>query len=103
MRALKIVAGSLALVLAIPGLAEAQQGATTGAVTGALTGGLVGGPIGAVIGGVAGAAIGDATEAASQPHPQPYYVERPAGAARVIQRTCVRDAAGNQTCRETTR
>jgi hypothetical protein len=99
MRALKIVAGFLALMLAIPGLAEAQQGATTGAVTGALTGGLVGGPIG----GVAGAAIGDATEAASQPHPQPYYVERPAGAARVIQRTCVRDAAGNQTCRETTR
>ncbi len=101
MHALRMMAGSLALLLAVPGLAVAQQGATTGAVTGALTGGLVGGPIGAVIGGVAGAAIGDAAEAGAQP--EAYHVQRPAGAARVIQRTCVRDTAGNQTCRETVR
>lgn len=101
MRALKIVAGSLALTLTIPGLAAAQQGATTGAVTGAITGGLVGGPIGAVIGGFAGAAVGGAAE--SEPQLGTYSVQQPAGAPRVIQRTCVRDGAGNQTCRETVR
>ena len=70
-------------------------------MTGALTGGLVGGPIGAVIGGVAGAAIGDATETSTQP--ETYGYQRPARGARMIQRTCVQDAAGNQTCRETVR
>lgn len=101
MRILTMMAGSFALVLATAGPAMAQQGIATGAVTGALTGGLVGGPIGAVVGGVAGAALGDAAEAGSQP--EAYEVRRLGAAARVIQRTCVRDAAGNQTCRETVR
>jgi len=91
----------LALTLAVPGVAAAQQGTTTGAITGALTGGLVGGPIGAGIGSMAGAAIGWATEADSQPYAP--AIEQPARAARVIQRTCVSDAAGNRTCRETVR
>ena len=101
MRALQTTACSLALLLASSGLGLAQQGATTGALTGALTGGLVGGPIGAVIGGVAGAAIGEAAQSGTEP--ETYEVRRPAGAARVIQRTCVHDAAGNQTCRELVR
>jgi hypothetical protein len=100
MRILTMMAGSFALVLANAGPAMVQQGIATGAVTGALTGGLVGGPIG-VVGGVAGAALGDAAEAGSQP--EAYEVRRLGAAARVIQRTCVRDAAGNQTCRETVR
>src|SRR3712207_4982925 len=62
MRVLKIVAVSLGLMLASPGLAVAQEGFAAGAITGALTGGLVGGPIGAAIGGLAGAAIGGAAE-----------------------------------------
>src|SRR4051812_26728989 len=69
MRGLKIIIGSLALALAFPGLAAAQEGIATGAVIGAITGGLVGGPIGAVIGGVAGAALGDADAVTSQSEP----------------------------------
>jgi phage tail tape-measure protein len=98
MRGLKIIVGSLALALAFPGLAAAQEGIATGAVTGAITGGLVGGPIGAVIGGVAGAALGDAAAVTSQS--EPLVVQNPVTAPVMIQRTCVRDAAGNQTCRE---
>lgn len=48
------------LVLAVPAVATAQDGAGTaaGATTGAVGGALVGGPVGAVIGGVAGAVVG---------------------------------------------
>src|SRR3954469_11398424 len=101
MRCLTMMVSLLALTLAVPDVAAAQQGTTTGALTGALTGGLVGGPIGAVIGGVAGAAIGGAAESGAEP--EAYEVRRPAGGARVIQRTCVQDAAGNQTCRDMVR
>jgi len=146
MRVLKIVAVSLGLVLASPGLAVAQEAFVAGAITGALTGGLVGGPIGAAIGGIAGATIGGAAEAdharrqavrpvadlggvpraysppqrTTAPYPRriarPYFPPRAARAqltrvqrqqlasvVAVTERTCVRDRAGNQTCREVVR
>src|SRR3954470_7861735 len=63
MRSPKIVALSLVLTLASPGLAAAQEALAAGAITGALTGALLGGPIGAAVGGLAGAALGGAAEA----------------------------------------
>ena len=141
MRALKIAAISLALSMASPGLAVAQEGFTAGTVAGALTGAVIGGPIGAAIGGLLGAAIGGAAEAdharlqpvradagfeVAETYPRQRGVEtyprriartysrsrvarsqspaarqlRLASALTVVERTCVRDRAGNQTCRE---
>lgn len=53
-----------ALVLAVPAVASAQQGAgvAAGATTGAVGGAIVGGPVGAVVGGVAGAVVGGISE-----------------------------------------
>ena len=143
MRALKIAAISLALSMASPGLAVAQEGFTAGTVAGALTGAVIGGPIGAAIGGLLGAAIGGAAEAdhaqlqpvradagfgVAETDPRQRGVEtyprrriartysrsrvarsqspaarqpRLASVLTVVERTCVRDRAGNQTCRET--
>lgn len=49
-----------AMLLAIPTIAAAQDGAgaATGATTGAVGGAIVGGPVGAVVGGVGGAIVG---------------------------------------------
>lgn len=154
MRTLKIAAVTLALALAVPGVAVAQEGLAAGAASGALVGGLAGGPVGAAIGGVVGAAIGGVAEsnaslqepapvvvgygAVAEPRPRwrasrryarhyaaywrprryaarryggwraAYVRPRPARvarrfAARVVERTCIRDRAGNQTCREVIR
>jgi outer membrane lipoprotein SlyB len=59
MRVRKILL-SVALSVAMPTLASAQEGTVSGAAGGAVTGAVVGGPVGAVVGGVAGAVIGTA-------------------------------------------
>jgi phage tail tape-measure protein len=91
------------ILLATPDGAQAQEGAAAGAVTGAVAGALVGGPIGAVVGGLLGAAAGgSAQELARQPEGtrpvRPGFREPP-----VRVRTCVRDAAGRETCKTTVR
>jgi hypothetical protein len=55
----KIIFAS-ALLLAVPTMASAQDGAgaATGATTGAVGGAIIGGPVGAVVGGVGGAIVG---------------------------------------------
>jgi hypothetical protein len=90
---------SLAAFLAVPSLAFAQE-AATGAAAGAAAGAVVGGPVGAIVGGAAGAAAGGAAE---QNRNSSTTVVREAPATTTSQRTCVRDAAGNETCREVTR
>ena len=100
MRALKIAAAMLSLLLH-PDLALAQEAAIAGAVTGAMTGTAIGGPLGGVIGAAAGAVIGGAAQANLRPSGT---LGQPPGASPVIvERTCVHDAAGNQTCHEATR
>lgn len=89
---------SLAALAAFPTLASAEGGAATGAATGAVTGAIVGGPVGAVVGGAAGAAVGGAADTNRST-----TVVREAPAPTTSERTCVRDAAGNETCRETVR
>jgi hypothetical protein len=91
---------SLAALALSPGLGLAQEGAAAGAATGAVTGAIVGGPVGAVVGGAAGAAAGGAADASRQGNTT---VVREAPAATSTDRTCVRDATGNETCREVTR
>ena len=91
---------SLAALAAFPSLASAQEGAAAGAAAGAVTGGVVGGPVGAVVGGAVGATAG----AAADPNRgSSTTVVREAPAPTTSERTCVRDAAGNETCREVTR
>ena len=102
MRALKIAAAMLSLTLFHPDLAIAQEAAIAGAVTGAMTGTVIGGPLGGVIGAAAGAVVGGATAQANLRLSG--TLGQPPGASPVIvERTCVRDAAGNQTCHEATR
>jgi hypothetical protein len=101
MRSLKIAIASLGFALALPGLAAAQGGAAAGAATGAVGGAIVGGPVGAVVGGAAGAAVGGASDASRRP--DTVIVEQPATTGTTTNRTCVRDSAGNETCREVTR
>lgn len=48
----------LALGVALPTVAIAQEGTVSGAAGGAATGAVVGGPVGAAVGGVAGAVAG---------------------------------------------
>ena len=102
MHALRISALALAFALSSQENVAAQGGAAAGAATGALTGGLLGGPVGAVIGGLAGAAVGSA--AADDRAPAPGRVRagarRPLPQMGFVERTCVRDRAGNQICQE---
>jgi phage tail tape-measure protein len=91
---------SLATLVAVPSSAWAQEGAAAGAAAGAVNGGVVGGPVGAAVGGAAGAAAGSA---ADQNRSSSTTVVREAPAPTTSERTCVRDAAGNETCREVTR
>ena len=90
---------SLATLVAVPSSAWAQEGAA-GTAAGAVTGAVVGGPVGAVVGGAAGATAGSA---ADQNRSSSTTVVREAPAPTTSERTCVRDAAGNETCREDTR
>lgn len=54
----------LVSVLALPGVALAQQGgAAAGAATGAVGGAIVGGPVGAAVGAVGGAIVGGIADA----------------------------------------
>ena len=100
MRALKIAAAMLSLLFH-PDLAIAQEAALAGAVTGAMTGTVIGGPLGGMIGAAAGAVVGGAAQANLR---LSGTLGQPPGASPVIvERTCVRDAAGNQTCHEATR
>src|SRR5215207_7850377 len=100
MRVLRIAAAMLSLLFH-PDLDLAQQAAIAGAVTGAITGTVIGGPLGGVIGAAAGAVVGGAAQANLRPSST---LGQPPGASPVIvERTCVRDAAGNQTCHEATR
>src|SRR6478672_6078520 len=102
MRALRISALALAFSLSFQGIGAAQGGPAAGAATGALTGGGLGGPLGAVIGGLAGAAIGSAAEDHNAPSPGPIRAaaQRPWRQEGFVERTCVRDRAGNQICQE---
>ena len=102
MRGMKWTLPSLVFGLTIPGLAVAQAGATTGAPTGAIGGALIGGPIGAIIGGAVGAAVGGAAEANANPPPGT-MVGQPPTTGTVIERTCVRDRAGRETCHQVAR
>ena len=105
MRGIKMALVPIALgLMVMPGIAVAQGGATAGAATGAIGGALIGGPIGAVIGGAVGAAVGGAAEAdASTRPPGAVLVEQTPATGTVIQRTCVRDAAGRETCHQVAR
>ena len=96
MRALKIAAAMLSLTLFHPDLAIAQEAALAGAVTGAMTGTVIGGPLGGVIGAAAGAVIGGTAQANLR-------LSGTLASPVIVERTCVRDAAGNQTCHEATR
>ena len=92
---------SLAALIAAPGLALASdEGAAAGAATGAVTGAIVGGPVGAVVGAGVGGAVGGAATGPNQPDT---VVVQPGQPAPTTTRTCVTDAAGNQTCREVVR
>ena len=99
MRALKVVIAVLALTP--PAFAVAQEAAIAGAVTGAFTGTVIGGPLGGVIGAAAGAVVGGVAQA--NLHPNDALGQVPGAHPVVVERTCVRDAAGNQTCHEATR
>jgi uncharacterized protein YcfJ len=101
MRKLNIAAAALGLALLSPGMAFAQGGAAAGAATGATAGAIVGGPVGAVVGGAAGAAAGGAAD--DNARRDTVIVEQPATTGTTTNRTCVRDSAGNETCREVTR
>ena len=108
MRGIKMAPVPIALgLMVMPGIPVAQGGATagaTGATTGAIGGALIGGPIGAVIGGAVGAAVGGAAEAdASTRPPGAVLVDQTPATGTVIQRTCVRDAAGRETCHQVAR
>ena len=103
MGGIKVALASLVLGFTMPGLAVAQGGATAGAATGAIGGALIGGPIGAVIGGAVGAAVGGAAEADASTPQGAAVVQQPPATGTVIQRTCVRDAAGRETCHQVAR
>jgi len=102
-KALAIV--SFAALIAAPGLSLAQDGAAAGAASGAVTGGVVGGvvggPVGAAVGAGVGAAAGGAAGGAADNTGT--VVVQPGQPATSTTRTCVTDAAGNQSCREVTR
>jgi hypothetical protein len=101
-RVMQLTLASLAFCLTTPGLAVAQGGVTTGAATGAIGGALIGGPIGAIIGGAVGAGVGAAAEANATTWPGT-VVAQPPTTGTVIQRTCVRDRAGRETCHQVAR
>src|SRR5215207_8333958 len=92
---------SFAALIAAPHLALAQEGAAggaaAGAVTGGVVGGVVGGPVGAAVGAGVGAAAGGAADSSGT------VVVQPGQPAATSTRTCITDAAGNQTCREVVR
>ena len=92
---------SFAALIAAPHLALAQEGAAggaaAGAVTGGVVGGVVGGPVGAAVGAGVGAAAGGAADSSGT------VVVQQGQPATTSTRTCVTDAAGNQTCREVVR
>jgi uncharacterized protein YcfJ len=92
---------SFAALIAAPHLALAQEGAAggaaAGAVTGGVVGGVVGGPVGAAVGAGVGAAAGGAADSSGT------VVVQPGQPATTSTRTCITDAAGNQTCREVVR
>ena len=98
MRTLKFAVAALAL--ACPSFAVAQEAALAGAATGALTGLVIGGPLGAVVGGAAGAVVGGAAQASMRANGT---FQAPSARPVITERTCVEDAAGNQTCHEATR
>lgn len=96
---------SFAALIAAPHLALAQEGAAggaaAGAVTGGVVGGVVGGPVGAAVGAGVGAAAGGAAGGAADNSGT--VVVQPGQPATTSTRTCITDAAGNQTCREVVR
>ncbi len=97
MRKVLIAAASVAVLLTLPSLANAQNNTMTGAVGGAVTGAIVGGPIGAAVGGAVGATVGSAADA-NQNRSGTVVVEEPA--AR--EKTCVVEN-GVERCREVIR
>ena len=66
----------------------------------ALTGLVIGGPLGAVVGGAAGAVVGSVAQANMRANGT---FQAPSARPVITERTCVEDAAGNQTCHEATR
>lgn len=99
---------SFAALIAAPGLSLAQDGAAAGAAAGAVTGGVVGGvvggPVGAAVGAGVGAATGGAAGGAADANRSGTVVVQPGAPAPTSStRTCVTDAAGNQTCQEVVR
>jgi outer membrane lipoprotein SlyB len=96
---------SFAALIAAPHLTLAQEGAAggaaAGAVTGGVVGGVVGGPVGAAVGAGVGAAAGGAAGGAADSSGT--VVVQPGQPATTSTRTCITDAAGNQTCREVVR
>ena len=65
---------TVATVLAMPVLANAQSGAASGAAGGAVGGAIVGGPVGAAVGAGAGAVIGGLSDA-NRPRFKEYVVK----------------------------
>ena len=97
-----LAVASLAALMVAPGLALASdEGAAAGAATGAVTGAIVGGPIGAIVGAGVGGAVGGA--ASGPDRPDTVVVQPAQPAPTTTTRTCITDAAGNQTCREVVR
>ena len=100
-----LLAASAVALMALPGVASAQEGTAAGVATGAVTGAIVGGPVGAAVGaGVGGIAGGIAEQnaKASAPPAGVVVVDPPATGA-IREQTCVTDAVGNQSCREVIR
>ena len=98
MRKFMIAAASVAALLTLPSLADAQSNNTmTGAVGGAVTGAIVGGPVGAVVGGAVGATVGSAADA-NQNQRGTVVVEEPASR----EKTCIVEN-GVERCREVIR
>ena len=69
-----VFAGAIAVVLALPVIANAQSGAASGAVGGAVGGAIVGGPVGAAVGAAGGAIVGGISDA-NRPRFKEYVVK----------------------------
>lgn len=98
-----ILAASTAALFALPHVASAQEGTVAGMATGAVTGAIVGGPVGAAIGAGVGGIAGGIAEQNAKMQPPAGVVVAPADAVTtgsIVNRTCVVDAYGNQSCRD---
>jgi predicted TIM-barrel enzyme len=96
MRKSLIAAASIAALLTLPSLANAQDSTVTGAAGGAVAGAIVGGPVGAVVGGAIGGTVGASADA--NRNRDTVVVEEP----RSREKTCIVEN-GVERCREVIR